>query len=126
MEVVAHPQGDEREEVEEGVEVRRQYRLNEPVVEVVEGEEAQKELMEELMEGLLDGQAVEVEGGEAARMERTVGPQSLDGRNAMQVEEARVSVWTSVVQGAVKVSLVLPQVGERWLSRSLLTDQQSP
>lgn len=122
MEVVAHPQGDEREEVEEGVEVRRQYRLNGPVVEVVEGEEAQKELME----GLLDGQAVEVEGGEAARMERTVGPQSLDGRSEMQVEEALVSVWTSVVQGVVKVSLVLPRVAGRWLSRSLLTDQQSP
>lgn len=122
MEVVAHPQGDEREEVEEGVEVRRQYRLNGLVVEVVEGEEAQKELME----GLLDGQAVEVEGGEAARMERTVGPQSLDGRSAMQVEEALVSVWTSVVQGVVKVSLVLPRAEGRWLSRSLLTDQQSP
>lgn len=122
MEVVAHPQGDEREEVEEGVEVRRQYRLNGLVVEVVEGEEAQKELME----GLLDGQAVEVEGGEAARMERTVGPQSLDGRSEMQVEEALVSVWTSVVQGVVKVSLVLPRVAGRWLSRSLLTDQQSP
>lgn len=120
--MVAHPQGDEREEVEEGVEVRRQYRLNGLVVEVVEGEEAQKELME----GLLDGQAVEVEGGEAARMERTVGPQSLDGRSEMQVEEARVSVWTSVVQGVVKVFLVLPRAAGRWLSRSLLTDQQSP
>lgn len=117
--VVAQPQGDERGEVEVEVEVRRPHRLD--ALAAAE-EEAQKEPREQLVDGL----EAEVGEEEGARMERTVEQQSLDGWSEMQVEEALVSVWTSVVQGAVKVSLVLPQVGERWLSRSLLTDQQSP
>lgn len=118
--VVAQPQGDERGEVEAEVEVRRPHRLD--ALAVAAEEEPQKEPRERLVDGL----EAEVGEGEGARMERTVEQQSLDGRSEMQVEEALVSVWTSVVQGVVKVSLVLPQVGERWLSRSLLTDQQSP
>lgn len=119
--MVAQPQGDERGEVEVEVEVevRRPHRLD--ALAAAE-EEAQKEPREQLVDGL----EAEVGEEEGARMERTVEQQSLDGWSEMQVEEALVSVWTSVVQGAVKVSLVLPQVGERWLSRSLLTDQQSP
>lgn len=58
--VVAHPQGDEREEVEEEVEVRRPHRLNELVVVVGEGVEAQKELKERLLD---DRVVVEEEEG---------------------------------------------------------------
>lgn len=61
--VVAHPQGDEREEVE----VRRPHRLNELVVVVGEGVEAQKELKERL----LDDRVV-VEEEEGVRMVRMV------------------------------------------------------
>lgn len=118
--MVAQPQGDERGEVEVEVEVRRPHRLD--ALAAAEEEEAQKEPRERLVDGL-EAEAGEEEG---ARMERPVGQQSLDGRSEMQVEEALVSVWMSVVQGVVKVSLVLSQVGERRLSRSLLTDQQSP
>lgn len=44
----------------------------------------------------------------------------------MQAEEAPVSVWTLVVQGVVKVFLVLLQVVRLWLSRSLQIDRQNP
>lgn len=65
--VVAHPQGDEREEVEEGVEVRQPHRLDELAV-VGEGVEAQRELKERL----LDDRGVVVEGVRMVRVVRMV------------------------------------------------------
>lgn len=65
--VVAHPQGDEREEVEEGVEVRQPHRLDELAV-VGEGVEAQRELKERL----LDDRVVVVEGVRMVRVVRMV------------------------------------------------------
>lgn len=67
--VVAHPQGGEREEVEEGVEVRRPHRLDELVAVVGEGVEAQKELKERLLD---DRVVVVAEGVRIVRMARMV------------------------------------------------------
>lgn len=67
--VVAHPQGDEREEVEEGVEVRQPHRLDELAV-VGEGVEAQRELKERLLDDRVV--VVVVEGVRMVRVVRVV------------------------------------------------------
>lgn len=73
-----------------------------------------------------DRVVVVVEGVRMVGTVWAVERQSLNGRNEMQAEEAPVSVWTLVVQGVVKVFLVLLQVVRLWLSRSLQIDRQSP